>query len=243
MKGIMLLLTFFTRIPIRKVYSFDEEEFIKGIKFMPLIGLVIGGFLLIAVYLEEYIHRPILSILIWIMYICLTGALHIDGLSDTIDGIFSNRNKERMLEIMKDSRIGAFGVISIVTLLALNISLTVYIPLKYLFIMPVVGRSFGIISCSISKYARSEGMGKLFIENCGAKEGIIAIIFLIVFGIPLYSAKFILPIGLCFIATMYFTRFFKRVLGGMTGDTIGFIIEITQSIFLIIIYLLRGWMI
>lgn len=240
MKSFILVLSFFTRLPVPYI-EYTQEKYKKGIKYLPLVGFIIGFILFLFTFLDGFIHRPVLSLIIWIIYIWITGALHIDGFSDTIDGIFSNRDKEKMLEIMKDSRIGAFGVIGIVLLLITNIVLTSYIDLKYIFLVPIVGRTMAIFSASESDYPRESGMGKVFMKNINLKESNFGLAFLAIITSAFFGFKLVLLISITIVVTLYLTRYISKKIGGMTGDTIGFIIEITQTIFLFSIYILRSW--
>lgn len=241
MKGFLIMLTFLTRIPIKYPFEFKEEDFTKAIVFMPIIGLLVGGILFTVGLLDNYIDRPILALLIVTAYIFLTGGLHIDGFADTIDGIFSHREQKRMLEIMKDSRIGTFGVIGIVLLLLFMIGLTTYMDLKYLLLVATVGRSCGLFVSSISKYARKDGLGKKFIDYCGKREALIALVLPVLISLLLFPVKALIPIGIAFFASLHITSYIKDKLGGMTGDTIGFVIEGSQMVYMFGLYVLRGW--
>lgn len=238
MKSFLLIITFFTRIPVKYNYEYREEDFIRGIKFLPLVGLLIGAAMYIPAFLKNIFHSPIISLLIWIIYICITGGLHIDGLADTYDGLFSNRNREEILEIMKDSRIGTFGVLGVLLLIIWNLLLTNYIDIKLIILVPLVGRSAAILSASISKYARErKGMGKAFIENCGASEAIFAIIFSYIIAFVFVKFQALLILTITYLIVIILTKKIKVKIGGMTGDTIGFIIELSQGIFIFILYL------
>lgn len=190
--------------------------------------------------IEGYIHRPILIVFIWAIYLIITGGLHIDGLADTFDGIFSYRSKEDMLKIMKDSRIGAFGVIGILWLLLFNLSLSFYIPNTFLILAPIVGRSSALFSASISSYARKEGgMGGAFIENCGIKEGLIGIVFSLIAGFIIGQLYIAIALLATFIMVIILTKNISKKLGGMTGDTIGAVIEISQTLFMLFSYIVQ----
>jgi len=241
MKSLLLMITFFTRLPVKYNYEYDEKDLIKGIKLFPIIGLIIGTLIYIPTLLSSYIDKSILVIIVWITYIWLTGGLHIDGLADTFDGIFSNRDRDRMLEIMKDSRIGTFGVLVIIVLIISNLVLSYYIDYKFFILVPIVGRSSALLSASISKYARKEGgMGSGFIENCGIKEPILAIVFTMIIAYALVSMNTLLALFITYVIVVLFTSYIKEKLGGMTGDTIGAVIELSQTTFILIVYLLRG---
>ncbi|WDV44809.1 adenosylcobinamide-GDP ribazoletransferase [Clostridiaceae bacterium M8S5] len=237
MKGFLLMLTFLTRIPINIKFEFKEKDFLSAVYIMPIIGLIIGGLMYTVTLPSQYFHKPIISIVVWIIYIYITGGLHIDGLADSVDGILSNRSKERVLEIMKDSRIGAFGVLAIFMLFTFNIALTCYIDPRYILLTPVVGRCSGVVAASIGRYARKDGMGKAIIESSGKKEAILAILIsgiisFIVSG--LVSLTFL--IGAIFTAVLI-VKYFTKKIDGITGDTIGFTIEFTQCIYLFITYI------
>lgn len=238
MKSLLLMITFFTRIPIKYNYEYYEKDFIKGIKFFPFIGLIIGIIMYIPALFKGFIHAPVISLLSWVIYLWITGGLHIDGLADTFDGIFSNRSKEKILEIMKDSRIGAFGVLGILLLIIWNLIFTSYIDMRTIIIVPIVGRSTAILSASISQYAReSPGMGKGFIENCGVEEIILAVIFSFIPVILLFKLQGITILTIMYLAVFIVTRNINKKIGGMTGDTIGFVIELSQGIFIFLTYL------
>ena len=112
-----------TRIPIKADIGFDEE-FHKSIVYFPLVGFVIGLISFLIGILALKIFDPfVTSILIVAGEVILTGGLHIDGLGDTFDAIYSNRDKERMLEIMKDSRLGTNSLLAILFLVLIKIGL------------------------------------------------------------------------------------------------------------------------
>lgn len=239
MKSLLLMLTFFTRIPLKYPFEYKDEDFVKGIKYMPVVGLIVGLVMWIVSLSSIRFDRPVSSLLVWIIYLWITGGLHIDGLSDSVDGIFSNRDRERTLEIMKDSRIGTFGVLSIFIILSINIVVTSYIDYKLLFIIPIIGRSCALISASISNYARQNaGMGSPFIDNSSKKELIIGLLAIIIPGV-IYDYKILLPMLCCVLFVVYVTNYIKKRIGGMTGDTIGLIIEISQTAFIVFVYLFQ----
>ncbi len=240
MRSLILMITFLTRIPIKYPYEYKDEDFIKGIILMPIVGVIIGLLLWGISFSGIFLDKPVTILFIWLFYIWITGGLHIDGLADTVDGIFSNRDRQRVFEIMKDSRIGTFGVIAIISIIISNLILMNYLDYKAIILMPIAGRSCALLACSTSKYAREQGMGKGFIDNAGLKEGIFSVVVFALVGIITYS-YFILPIVMiCIIFTIYITNYIKKKLGGMTGDTIGFMIEINQTFFLLTIYILKG---
>lgn len=239
LKRLVLMLQFLTSIPIPFKLDVNSEDFGKGLVFAPLIGLFIGGILCAFSVMMGFLFPPgIMAIAIVILYILLTGGLHLDGLGDTFDGLFSNRSRERMLEIMRDSRVGTNAVLAISSVLLLNVALIKELDssilLKTIALMPVAGRIGSLVGAGISKYARSgEGLGKSFIEICGFKE--------ILLGGTLYFTIFAAVSGvnglvaatLPVITALLTTTFFSRKIGGATGDVLGAVCELNQTFFLI----------
>lgn len=238
MRGLLLMITFLTRIPIKYPYEFKTKDMIRGIIYMPVVGLIIGILLWGVSYIDKFLDKPVTSLILLLFYLWITGGLHIDGLADSADGFFSNRDKVKMLDIMKDSTVGAFGVLIIFIILISNLILLQYIDLRFLIILPIIGRCCALFSCSISEYARVDGLGKYFIENAGFKEGIFSILFALLTSVLLFDYIYILGIMTTIIFTLLIVKNVKSKIGGMTGDTIGYIIELTQTFYLFSIYLI-----
>ena len=227
---------FLTRIPIVSQSEWSAESFGRSVKFFPIIGGIIGLLLFGFVYLVQHfwgfgvpIHAMAIGVII--IEIGLTGGLHCDGLMDTADGVFSGRPREGMLEIMKDSRVGAFGAMAFSLLILVKYSFIMDIdptllPVAVL-VMPIVGRTAVVIGITLYPYARTNGLGKVFYE-CSHRQtlyaaGITALLLFIPLGkTAMMSAAF----GL-FIAIV-FCQYVSKKLGGLTGDVYGAIIEITE---------------
>ncbi|NLI58067.1 MAG: adenosylcobinamide-GDP ribazoletransferase, partial [Clostridium sp.] len=149
-KRFIIMLQFFTTIPIKQNIKSDVEDYGKGLVFAPLVGLIIG-IILTGVYygLERFFSAQVIFVFIIIAYIILTGGIHLDGLADTFDGLFSGKSKEKILEIMRDSRIGTNGVLAIVCLLLLNYKLFLSLDVQdvkvILILFPASGRIASLI--------------------------------------------------------------------------------------------------
>jgi adenosylcobinamide-GDP ribazoletransferase len=243
------LIQFMTRLPVPVSFEYDNEDFGKALTFAPLVGLLIGLILSISAYILSIVFpNYITAILIFSIYIFLTGGLHFDGLGDTFDGIYSGAAKERILEIMRDSRIGTNGLLAVVLISLLDISLLCSFDKKQLLnvvlLFPVAGRIGSLTSASFSTYARkSEGMGKSFIDYCGKKEFIIGLIiyfsiFFLITGIKGLLASAILPIS-----AYILVKVLGRKIDGATGDVLGAVCELNQTVFLIEAYLLSNFLI
>ena len=240
------MIQFFTSIPIPVNLDCDEKDYGKGLVFAPVVGLLLG-FLIYLVYkvLSPFFSVNIISAFLIIVYILLTGGLHLDGLGDTFDGLYSNRPKDRILEIMRDSRVGTNAVLALMSIILLNFVLLAGLNAKSLMLetvllFPVAGRIGSLMGAGISVYARkNEGLGKSFIDHCGKKEmffgGILSfVIFLLILGFKGLLMAFVLMITACLI-----TKVFTRKIGGATGDILGAVCELNQTVFLILLYMLN----
>lgn len=248
MKRFLLLLSFMTRIPIKEV-EYNREELGKSMIFFPLVGVIIGIFLIFTyrIFLMLTSNFLITSIFIVLVEILLTGALHLDGLADTFDGIYSYRDKDKILEIMKDSRIGTNGVIALLVTLCLKIS-CIYFLISYglnyiLVIYPIIGRLASLSSCVFSPYAKKDGMGKCFVDYTNKKSLLIAFLYSLIFFFSVIResvfeiAIFIslaLPLVIL-IFSFFFSKKMERTIGGITGDTLGALLELSETLYLILV--------
>ena len=249
MKGLIALFKFTTRLPLGNSSNFTEDGVGKSMKFFPLVGIRLGLIMYTAhTLLSLYINSSlVIAAIIVVIYVILTGALHLDGLSDTFDGIFSYRSKQRMLEIMKDSRVGANGVIVLVLYFILNIIFladleSIELPMgAFILLYPVIGRMNTVINCATAPYARTSGMAKDFVEQTDYKGFLIS--FLITMGYA-YAVLTYFKLDISIIAIVpimailgyYFARLMTRKIGGVTGDTLGAVLELTQVVMLFLLY-------
>ena len=159
---------------------------------------------------------------------------------DAVDGLFSGRSRERMLEIMKDSRAGSFGVVAFGSILLLDWSLLLDLPAPVLliavFVMPVIGRMAMLFAVAHFPYARPSGMGQAFSEAADRRAVVIGLITSLVFVVPWgIAAIAALFAGLAF--AFVFGRYATAKLGGLTGDVYGAIELMTETLVLIVFFL------
>lgn len=233
---------FLTRIPIKTQTQWRPESFSHSVKFFPIIGGIIGlilsGFLYGAEsFLGGKLPVHLMAIGLILLEIIITGGLHCDGLMDTIDGIFSGKSRERMLEIMKDSRVGAFGAMSFCLLIFVKYSLIMDIdptllPLAIL-VMPIVGRTAVVAGITLYPYARAEGLGKAFYQSAYKTTLYVAGLCSALLLIPLGQLVMISGVvGIAF--ALLFAEYVSKRLGGLTGDVYGAIIELTEIVTLLV---------
>ena len=244
----IILIQFMTRIPIPLKISYSEKKFGKSIKFFPLVGLIIGLILyfanfLIIVYLKNiFYNKTIIAIFLIILEILIVGIIHIDGLADTFDGLFSYAKKEKMLEIMKDSRIGTNGT---VVLILYFITKTVLISEiittnpKYLIIYPIIARLSTPVNAGLSNYARKSGMSNAIISENGIFEAIFSLALSIILVFYIIGIKGIVAISIAFIFIIIFMLNVRKKIDGITGDTMGASLELTSILVLFLGIILR----
>lgn len=244
MDSFILALQFLTRLPININIDVKEDSFAKGVVYFPIVGLIVGLINALTYFLASYILDGFFPIVCTLLAnICVTGALHLDGLADTCDGIFSARKRERMLEIMKDSRIGTNGALAIAFDLLLKGAILYSIPEGSIFwvlaLTPAAAKTILPVLMKLSVYARAEGgMGALYLGKQGwgrtAGAAIIGgVLQFAVFGLTGLGA-----IALTLFAGLAFRSYIYSKLQGMTGDTIGAGNEVMEVAYLLFFALL-----
>jgi adenosylcobinamide-GDP ribazoletransferase len=228
------MLSFFTRIPIGDQLDFDEADYDLGILLFPLIGVMIGIFLGLVKWIFGFAPPYVSALLVLLAYLWITGALHLDGLSDSLDGLLSGREKDKKLEIMQDSRVGAFGSIGVTFVLIAYVVLLAESSIGMVLIMSIIGKVGIVGAASISTYAReTQGLGTRFIQQCSYKERLMSFGFLALVTI-LVDYRLIVAVAGALIITGMATNHIKNEIGGMTGDTLGLVHEMAQLTFLLI---------
>ncbi len=235
---------FFTRIPIPEI-EFSEERLNSSSKYFTLVGILIGILIsLIFMLSVNILSKPIAILITMVSSILLTGAFHEDGFADFCDGFGGGYTKDRILEIMKDSRLGTYGTIGIFFILLLKFFLLMEFELNLIPAILIIGNSFSrLISMSvvmILNYVSENGKSKPIATKMQKGE----FIFLAFFGIfpfvffkSLFIIIAIIPqIGLVF----YFQYFLKKKIGGYTGDCLGALQQISEiSIYVSLLGLLK----
>jgi adenosylcobinamide-GDP ribazoletransferase len=242
-KSFVLMIQFMTRYPIPVRIEFTAERFVQGMKWMPLVGLLAAlPAALVFALADAFLGREIGAIAAVILLITVTGGLHLDGIGDTADGLFCYRTRERMLEIMRDSSLGANGVIAIVLTVLLKYILLHNIPatgaVLAVLATPVLGRMALTWHSAVARYAREErGIGEYVnrtgpaqaaaatLISCGIVTGI-----LLLGGVQPALALWLVPLLHLppILLAVLFAVYLKKRLGGITGDTIGASIELAE---------------
>ncbi|MDD4237146.1 MAG: adenosylcobinamide-GDP ribazoletransferase [Desulfotomaculaceae bacterium] len=245
MKSFLLAFYQLTRLPLPNV-NFDEKACGRATLFFPAVGLFLGGLLAALAWAAGYLFPSgVKASLLVVGMVVLTGGMHLDGFMDSIDGLFSGRARERKLEIMRDSRVGAFGVIGVICLLLLKYNLLLELPdgvlLKVLLILPVLSRWGMAIAVIAFPYARPDGLGKVYAIQSGSKELAGSTIITAVAATLILGLQGAWLVALAASIAWLVGRKIVKELGGLTGDTYGLINELLEVALLFAVYPILRW--
>lgn len=237
----LLMLQLLTRVPINKSLPCENKNFKNGANFFWAIGLLIGGsqYILFLV-LSKIMPENFVVIAIIIFDVLITGALHIDGFGDTCDGFFAFKGKDKIIEIMKDSRIGTFACIAIVLNILIKYEGYLFLihnsKTLYILIIPMISRFSMVFLSYIGKAAKEKGSGNLFINTVSLKELIINTLFVIVIGLLLKITFITLILVMAALTiTILFNLLCKHKINGVTGDSLGANNELVVILTLIVL--------
>ncbi len=230
MNALIASLQFISGLPLGKPRPFDPKNIIVG---FPLAGLAIG--LLLALFdclITSIWPLPVAAALDVVLLAVITGGFHLDGLADTADGLYGQRERERKLAIMKDSRVGAMGLIAVVCgLITKTVALGAVNETRFLAlcIVPAYARGAMIFGMRFLEYARGEeGTGSAFFETP------VSLMHFRYLLIPVVLSLFLgwrgLVMNLFFVIVIAaLLMFYKRKMGGITGDMLGAMAEIMET--------------
>ena len=244
-KRLLLALQFLTVIPV-KFQSVQEKEMQESAIYFPLVGLFLGLILVATDYLLSFINfTPILvSVILVILLIILTGGLHLDGLADTFDAFLSRKNKEETLRIMQDSHIGVMGVLAIISVILLKIALLYSIgvllrPLA-LVLMCILSRWSFVLVMFLFNYARQEGKAKVFIQGMNLKIFVLSTVIALACILTIWQIKGLVIMLIVALVGYLTGKSITNKIGGITGDTLGAMNELTEVVILLSICVLKA---
>lgn len=241
-KEIRIFLTavmFFTRIPCPSWVDHSSEYLSKSTRYLPLIGIIVGAIGALVYIVSSFIlPRTIALLLSMIAAIYITGAFHEDGLSDMCDGFGGGWSKEDILRIMKDSRIGTFGVIGLLSVLALKFAALYQIPSMQIPLVLISGNAFSrFVATTLlytHKYVREDADSKAKLAatvQMSKKSLIIGGVFGIAPLFLFFNYYIFLLLIPVFLTRWYLGRLFMNKIGGQTGDCIGAAQQICEVVF------------
>ncbi|WP_409228839.1 adenosylcobinamide-GDP ribazoletransferase [Gudongella sp. SC589] len=243
MDGLILALQFFTRIPVNREVSFQGKNIGKSLFYLPLIGLVMGMIAALPLILLSGYSKSISALLSVLTITGLTGGLHLDGLADTFDGFLSGREKDRVMEIMKDSNLGAFGAVALIFTIVSKLVAVYELPAAYWMGIPLSLANARLVAgyvITTKKNAREDGLGVLFKSSRPGRSVLLS--GLVLTGITLFfDPIFLIPLAGSFLLGELVSIWAYRKIDGMTGDVYGAVIEICELASLIIFWGVTIW--
>jgi len=231
-QGLILAIQFLTRLPTPQLQTFHPEWLAASARWFAPVGLLLGSLLWLAVRLGG-LHDPWLGALAGLLlWIGVTGGLHLDGLADLADAMgAAHRSRERFFEVLKDPHVGSFGVIALISALCSKLVLLMLLAkqpgqLAGLLLLPAWARLFAL-SWSATLPALAPGSGERFAWQ--PQWGAQGLSLLALLGLSAWLAPTLL---LAPLAGGLWWAYLKRKLGGMTGDCLGAGIEVCEILLL-----------
>jgi adenosylcobinamide-GDP ribazoletransferase len=236
MISIIAAFQFLTIFPTIIHRMFTSQEMGRAVAYFPLVGIALG-FLLYAVNYFSQLIFPVsvsaaLTLFAWIIF---TRAFHLDGFMDTCDGLFGGFTPERRLEIMKDSRMGAFGTIGGILVLltkysALHSSLNLF---AALLLAATLGRFASPLVIYFFPYAREDGLGIEMKRNVGFREIMISTFITIIFSFFVSNWVGLMLMLASAIIAFLIALYVMRLIPGLTGDIYGTVTTVVEMFVLI----------
>lgn len=238
-------LQFYTRIPLGKSVKYTAKRQQDSIRYFPVIGLIVGAVMAgVILGLDSYLGDFSAVTLGLLVSVLITGALHEDGLADCCDGFGGGWTKKKVLSIMKDSSIGAYGAIGLIFLLILKFSLLIKLLsllndwsiVLVLITCQVISRSSAASIMLFLDYARTDDSSKSreVAKRLSTLNAILIFAFGIVSiaGILYFSAEYWVAILIPILALFVFLMkvYFKRRIGGYTGDCLGMLQQLSELV-------------
>jgi len=235
-------LSFMSRLPVPQRWSqgLDLDRYVSGVITFPVIGLLLGAISgLVFMVVQAWCGIPLAAFFAVLALALLTGGFHLDGLADTCDGIFSARRREKMLEIMRDSRLGTHGGLALIFVLLAKVLTMSELALRDTPMLAAIaatciaGRSASVLLMYRHRYAREEGLGNLFIGKITFRQTWLTLVIggaLIAALLGMHGLRALL---VAVVGVFIIGQLLKRTLGGQTGDTLGAGIELGEVIFLL----------
>lgn len=254
-EGVIFSFQLLSTVPLKKQIQYDQTRVRISIISYPIVGVFLG-LLLFGIMIAFFgnVSNLVLSLLILTVSVIYSGGLHLDGWMDCSDAFFSYKDQEKKLEIMKDSRIGAFAAISVIMLLVWKFVfiyeiISVLKREEFLIIafIPIFARFILGLKLYFGQLARKEGMAYAMQRYLMKKDSILYGIMLAVFLFLVYflvSSIFFIVVTLV-ISSIFFlffsTSFDRRHFGGLTGDTLGASVEGSELWLWMTLYLLLSF--
>lgn len=236
MISLMAAFQFLTTLPLLVHRSPTAHELGQAVGWYPLVGLTLGGGLYgLRLAAGHFLPPEVAAAIVLAAWIGLSGALHFDGLLDTCDGVFGGRTPRRRLAIMRDSRVGAFGLAGGIMLLLTKYAALSTLPARStaLFLAPSLGRWGMVLAMFAFPYGRAQGLGRDIKDNVRRQYVIVASGVALVAGL-LAGPRGLAALGVAVATVLLLATYLTRRLPGLTGDTYGALCEVVEMVVLVI---------
>ncbi|WP_183243005.1 adenosylcobinamide-GDP ribazoletransferase [Anoxybacillus mongoliensis] len=244
-RGVILAIQFLTVFPIRMQVEWNERTARGAVFSFPFVGAIIGTFLVAQhQLLFDHVSLLFLSFLLLFSSIFLSGGLHADGWMDCSDAYFSYRDRKRRLDIMSDSRVGAFAVLSVLFLLGFRFvfifETVAHMSLFSLFCIPLFSRLGMTVLLLTTPLAKQTGMAAAFRQYVDHQYVPIIVMYGLIALLSRETIVLFIALVLFYVAARAFA---VKQFGGMTGDVLGAFIEGSETFLWLIIWLLHTFVI
>ncbi len=230
-----IALSFLTVFKVRVDPAPELQEVGRSGWCFPLVGAIIGV-LLVCIHwmLSGHLSVFLVAVLVTGSWIFLTGGLHLDGWTDCWDALAASVSPERRMQILKDSRLGTFGALGLILLLAAKTGSIARedISIPVLFAAPVIGRGFMVFASYGSRH-RGDGMAAMFLSGLDRDSARWALFFAIGAAV-LCGWSGVVAAAIAYAAAVWFMRFAEARLPAINGDVIGAVCEFSETVFLLI---------
>jgi len=240
-RGLILAFQFLTRIPMPRLRDFKQQELSSAAIWFPLVGLCIGLLLVLIAHLGDKASPMMAGLLVMLLWLGISGGLHLDGAADLADGLgASHRDPERLLAVMKDPHSGAFGVMAIIAVLLTKLVSVAWIvespaiDLWALLLIPAWAR-LGAVFWSQTLKPLAAGSGEAFVWQVNANIYQIWGVILFLLSLFFVSLSFALT---ALLSLLLWRAYLKWRLNGMSGDRLGAGIEYCECFMLLAIGLI-----
>lgn len=242
LKAVCIALSTYSILPV-PLFPWTEKDMRYSLCMLPLVGLFIGAFLWLWHWLCGMLEigGVLFAAVAAVLPLIVTGGIHMDGFCDTVDALSSRQSRERKLEILKDSHVGAFAVMGMAGYLLISFGLyteligTAGIPI--ICVGFVFSRALAVLSVLTLGNARGGGMLFAFTDLLARRAScIVTIVFLFLSGAGMLLLRWqtgALCLLLCGGWFFFYRRLVKKQFGGVTGDTTGFFSQITELLLLV----------
>jgi adenosylcobinamide-GDP ribazoletransferase len=235
MISILAAFQFLTIIPTMFRRPFTSEELGRAVGCFPVVGLALGAIFFGAHRVLRTVLPPQLNAaLILIIWITLTRALHFDGFLDTCDGLFGGFTPVKRLEIMRDSRVGAFAVtgggLLLITKYSAILTLSTF---SGLLLAPILGRWVLVMAIFFFPYARQQGLGREMKDNIHWLQVFLATGFTVLAVWYIAEWTGLLALGIAGTSLWITAKYFLHLIPGLTGDSYGALCELTELVILV----------